>query len=98
MSRPERPAPGGESPERAASFDGDARAVARLLAPLREDTVEPQGDLAQRVARRVRNRISLHDLIEITTRAPFRALLPLVERLIAPFSRRSGGGSEDASR
>ncbi len=88
MARPERPAPGGPAPVRGDDPYEDARATARLLALLREDEAEPPGDLDQRVARRVRSRITLHDLIEITTRAPLRALLPLLERLVAPFSRR----------
>jgi hypothetical protein len=88
VPRPERPAPGGPFTERDEDLHRDALAAARLLALLREDEAEPPDDLAGSVARRVRSRVTLHDLVEITTRAPLRTMLPLLERLLAPFSRR----------
>jgi len=94
MERPGGTTPGGKTAEPGP----DEREVARILAPLRGEDPAPPPNLAQRVGRRVRDRMTLHDLLEITTRAFARsAVLPVAERLAAFVARaRPGSGPPPA--
>jgi len=87
MKRPERDAPGDSSgPEE--GWDRDGRTAAHLLTTLREEDPVPPLDLPHRIGRRVRDRITFHDLVEVTTRAFLRgALIPIAERVAQAFSR-----------
>ena len=101
MSRPERPAPGGPSlsgSPRRSSAVRDRKTAGKLLATLEEDEPAPPDGLAARVARRVRDHITLHDLIAVTTRAFLQgAILPVAERIAWLFGARPAADRDAVS-
>ncbi|NNL66744.1 MAG: hypothetical protein HKP30_10905 [Myxococcales bacterium] len=76
----------------------DRKTAGKLLATLEEDEPAPPDGLAARVARRVRDHITLHDLLDVTTRAFLHgAILPVAERVAWWFGARPTASPEPVS-
>jgi hypothetical protein len=85
MRRPERPAPGDP-----VLTDEDRRTAGRLLATLRDEAPPHSPDLFERIRRRVRDGITLRDLVDVSTSAFVHAMiLPVAERVATLFRSRS---------
>lgn len=86
MRRPERPAPGDAPPSAARERARDDAAAQLLLSSLDDEVEGPPRGLAERIRRRVRDRLTLRDVVDLGTRGFLQGgVLPVAERLGALF-------------